>query len=328
MAKTVIGLFDDPRQAQNIIQAFVDDGFRREDIRTLTRQEEASVGMLSAYGVPEAEAQDYAEGLRRGGVVVLVDAADERADRAVAIMERYPAMDLEAQRGAEAARGRGRAGTREVETGEITVPVVEETLQVGTRQVRRGGVRLYTRVTERPVEETVRLRDETVHVERRPVDRPATEADFAAAQERTVEVTETDEEPVVRRQARVVEEVVVSKAAEEHTETVRDTVRRTEVEVEPVGAGQAREARGFDTYDADFRRHYTTGLASRGQPYEHWSPGYRYGYELASDRRYAGRDWTAIEPEARRDWEARHQGTWEEFKDTIRYAWDTVRGRR
>jgi uncharacterized protein (TIGR02271 family) len=328
MAKTVIGLFDDPRQAQNIIQAFVDDGFRREDIRTLTRQEEASVGMLSAYGVPEAEAQDYAEGLRRGGVVVLVDAADERADRAVAIMERYPAMDLEAQRGAEAARGRGRAGTREVETGEITVPVVEETLQVGTRQVRRGGVRLYTRVTERPVEETVRLRDETVHVERRPVDRPATEADFAAAQERTVEVTETDEEPVVRRQARVVEEVVVSKAAEEHTETVRDTVRRTEVEVEPMGAGQAREARGFDTYDADFRRHYTTGLASRGQPYEHWSLGYRYGYELASDRRYAGRDWTAIEPEARRDWEARHQGTWEEFKDTIRYAWDTVRGRR
>jgi hypothetical protein len=126
----------------------------------------------------------------------------------------------------------------------------------------------------------------------------------------------------------VVEEVVVSKAAEEHTETVRDTVRRTEVEVELVGAGQAREARGFDTYDADFRRHYTTGLASRGQPYEHWSPGFRYGYELASDRRYAGRDWTAIEPEARRDWEARHQGTWEEFKDTIRYAWDKVRGRR
>jgi uncharacterized protein (TIGR02271 family) len=328
MAKTVIGLFNDPRQAQHIIQALVDDGFRREDIRTLTRQEEASVGTLSAYGVPEAEAQDYAEGLRRGGAVVLVDAADERADRAAAIMERYPAMDLEAQRGAEAARGRGRAGTREGETGEIKVPVVEEELQVGTRQVRRGGVRLYTRVTERPVEETVRLRDETVHVERRPMDRPATEADFAAAHERTVEVTETDEEPVVRRQARVVEEVVVSKDVEEQTETVRDTVRRTEVEVEPLGAEHPREARGFDTYDADFRRHYTTSLASRGQPYERWSPGYRYGYELARERRYAGRDWTAVEPEARRDWEARHQGTWEEFKDTIRYAWDTVRGRR
>jgi uncharacterized protein (TIGR02271 family) len=324
----VIGLFDDPRQAQQVVHALVDDGFRREDIRTLTREEEASVGTLSAYGVPEAEAQYYTDGLRRGGTVVLVDAADDRADRAVAIMERAPAVDRETRPGAEATRERGRAGTRQGETGDVKVPVVEEELQVGTRQVQRGGVRLYTRMTERPVEETVRLRDETVHVERRPVDRPATEADVAAAKERTVEVTETDEEPVVRKQARVVEEVVVSKDVEERTETVRDRVRRTEVEVEPVGAEHAREARGFDAYDADFRSHYTTSLASRGHPYERWSPGYRYGYELAGDRRYAGRDWTAIEPEARRDWEARHQGTWDEFKDTIRYAWDKVRGRR
>ena len=320
MAKTVIGLFDDHREAQHIVHALVNDGFRREDIRTLTSQEEASVGTLSAEGVPEAEAQAYADAVRRGGALVRVDAADDRADRAVAIMEGSPAVDRETRTGAGAARERGRAGTREVETGDVKVPVVEEELQVGTRQVQRGGVRLYTRVTERPVEETVRLRDETVHVERRPVDRPATEADFAAATERTVEVTETDEEAVVRKQARVVEEVVVSKAVQEHTETVRDTVRRTEVEVEPVGAEHARETRGFDAYDADFRGHYTTSLASRGHPYERWSPGYRYGYELASDRRYAGRDWTALEPEARRGWEAQQKGTWEEFKDTVRYC--------
>jgi uncharacterized protein (TIGR02271 family) len=328
MAKTVIGLFDDHREAQPIVHALVDDGFRREDIRTLTRQEEASVGTLSAHGVPEAEAQAYAEAVRRGGAVVLVDAADDRANRAVAIMERSPAVDRETRTGADAARERGRAGAREVETGDVKVPVVEEELHVGTRQVQRGGVRLYTRVTERPVEETVRLRDETVHVERHPVDRPATEADVAAATERTVEVTETDEEAVARKQARVVEEVVVRKAQEEHTETVRDTVRRTEVEVEPMGAEHAREARGFDTYNTDFRSHYTTSLASRGHPYERWAPGYRYGYELASDRRYAGRDWAALEPEARRGWEAQQKGTWEEFKDTVRYAWEKVRGRR
>jgi len=332
MAKTVIGLFDDPRQAQQIVQALVDDGFRREDIRTMTSQEEASVGTLSAHGVPEAEAQQYAEGIRRGGVLVLVDAADDRADRAVAIMERTPAVEHEARLGAHVAREPGRSSTagerrREVETGDVTIPVVEEELQVGTRQVRRGGVRLYTRVTERPVEETVRLRDETVHVERRPVDRPATEADVAAATERTVEVTETDEEAVARKQARVVEEVVVRKDVEEHTETVRDTVRRTEVEVEPVGAEATREARGFETYETDFRQHYTTAASSRGQAYEHWAPAYRYGYTLAGDPRYRGRDWPAIEAEARRDWEQQHRGTWEEMKDAIRYAWDKVRGR-
>jgi len=153
---------------------------------------------------------------------------------------------------------------------------------------------------------------------------------FAAAQERTVEVTETAEEPVVRKQARVVEEVVVGKEQEERTETVRDTVRRTEVEVEPVGAEATREARGFEAYETDFRHHYTTTIASgsQGQTYERWTPAYRYGYDLASDRQYAGRDWAALEPEARRRWEAQQKGTWEEFKDTIRYAWDKVRGRR
>ena len=328
MAKTVIGLFDDRREAQQVVQALVEDGFRREDIHTVTSQEEASVGTLTARGVPETEAQYYAEGLRRGGALIIVEAADDRADRAVAIMERYPAVDLEGRTAAAPALERERAGTHKVETGDVNIPVVEEELQVGTRQVRRGGVRLYTHVTEQPVEETVRLREEHVTVERHPVDRPATNADLTAFKEGTIELTETAEEAVVSKQARVVEEVVVNKEATERTETVQETVRRTEVEVEPIGAEATREARGFATYETDFRHHYTTAAGGRGQPYEHWAPAYRYGYTLAGDPRYTGRDWPAIEADARRDWEQQHRGTWEEMKDAIRHAWDTVRGRR
>jgi uncharacterized protein (TIGR02271 family) len=219
-------------------------------------------------------------------------------------------------------------GHRTVEEGTVKMPVVEEDIQVGTRQVPRGGVRLYTRVTEQPVEQEVHLRDEQVRVERRPVDRPASEADLAAFKERSIEVTETDEEPVVRKQARVVEEVVVSKDVAEHTERVRDTVRRTEVEVEPIGTEQARGGNDFAAYESDFRTHYSTAFASRGSPYEHWAPAYRYGYDLASDPRARGRDWRTVEPEARHQWEARHQGTWDEVKDAVRYAWDKIRGRR
>ncbi|MDP8929197.1 MAG: YsnF/AvaK domain-containing protein [Actinomycetota bacterium] len=51
-----------------------------------------------------------------------------------------------------------------------------------------------------------------------------------AFRERTIEVSETDEEAVVEKEARIVEEVVVSKDAVEHEETVRDTVRRTDVD--------------------------------------------------------------------------------------------------
>jgi uncharacterized protein (TIGR02271 family) len=339
------------------------------------------IGALTDVGVPEEEAHYYAEGVRRGGVLIVVDADDQRAARAAEIMERTGAIDVDeraehwrqsgwarfdaaaspyraAERAAAASHRapeqhaeyaqdatpvrateplpeRHSAATshasqqpRGTDAGEVKIPVVEEQLQVGTRQVQRGGVRLYTRVAERPVEETVRLRDEQVTVERHPVDRPAGDADFAAFREGTIEVTETDEEAVVSKRARVVEEVVISKAVTERTETVRDTARRTEVEVEPLGADRPREARGFDAYEADFRSHYTTALAGRGAAYERWAPAYRYGYELARDRRYADRDWTAIEAEARQDWEAHHQGTWDEFKDAIRYAWDKVRGRR
>jgi hypothetical protein len=133
---------------------------------------------------------------------------------------------------------------------------------------------------------------------------------------------------VVLKQARVVEEVVVDKDVAERTETVRDTVRRTEVEVEPIGTEHASGVSGFSGYESDFRTHYSTAFASRGSPYEHWAPAYRYGYDLASDPRARDRDWAAVEPEARRQWEARHQGTWDEVKDAVRYAWDKIRGRR
>ena len=118
---------------------------------------------------------------------------------------------------------------------------MEEELQVGKRQVERGGVRVRSRVIERPVEEVVRLREERVRVERRPVNRPVTEADLRAFREGTIEVIEQAEEPVVSKQARVIEEVAVGKDVAERTETVRDTVRRTEVDVEETGSKKSKD---------------------------------------------------------------------------------------
>jgi len=131
----------------------------------------------------------------------------------------------------------------------------------------------------------------------------------------------------VNKQARVVEEVIIDKEASQRTQTVRDTVRRTEVDVEPAETQPTPRARDFAVYEPEFRTHYDTAFAPRGSPYDRWAPAYRYGYDLASDPHAAGRDWAALEPDARHAWEAHHQGTWETCKDTIRYAWETVRGR-
>jgi uncharacterized protein (TIGR02271 family) len=137
---------------------------------------------------------------------------------------------------AETRTATGVAATPGVESEAI--PVVEEDVRVGKRQVERGGVRVRSYVLERPVEKDVTLREERVDVERRPVDRPAGTLPEGAFRERSIEVTATAEEPVVQKEARVVEEVAVRKQAEERTETVRDTVRKTEVEVENLGTGR------------------------------------------------------------------------------------------
>lgn len=83
------------------------------------------------------------------------------------------------------------------------------------------------------------LREEHADVQRRAVDRPATEADLAAFQEGSIEVRESAEEAVVAKTARVVGEVEVGRTVTERQETIRDTVRESKVEVEQIGTGGA-----------------------------------------------------------------------------------------
>lgn len=167
-----------------------------------------------------------------------------------------PAADITLRNGAVLVRGVGGA-MRETTTkatspgagattmtgaaGEVTLPVIEERIAIGKRQVERGGVRVQQHITERPVEETISLREEHVHVERRPVNQPIDATNMEAFKEGVIEVTETSEEAVVSKQARVVEEVVVGKEVTEHQETIRDTVRRSEVEVEEFDANTSTE---------------------------------------------------------------------------------------
>lgn len=129
--------------------------------------------------------------------------------------------------------GTPRAAT-ENSTEEERIPLVEERLVVGKREVESGGIRVRSRIVEAPVSEQVRLREEHVDVERRPVDKRVDDAD-GLFKERTVEMSETGEEAVVGKEARVREEVVVRKDVDQHVEQVSDTVRKTEVDVEELG---------------------------------------------------------------------------------------------
>jgi uncharacterized protein (TIGR02271 family) len=269
-------------------------------------------GALMAAGVPEEHAQYYVEGIRRGGTLVTVRASDEMADRAAEILSRHNAIDIderatqwrssgwtaETATAATARTTERRDTTRAAREEQAAIPVVEEQLHVGKRQVQRGGVRVYQHVTERPVEEQVELREEQVRVERRPVNQPAEAATMNRAfKEGTIEVTETAEIPVVQKEARVTEEVAIRKDVDTRTETVRDTVRKTDVEVEQVGSQQGQVV---DTFVA----------------------------ELARDQRFRGRDWDTVEPDARRAFEQRYPGNrWDQFKDAVHQRYERARAK-
>lgn len=323
MARTIAAVFDSRPEAERVAQALESEGIDRRRIRiadTSTRQEyerggeRRSGGFWSwLFGGDEddgawsSDVDYYDEGIGRGGAILTVDADDARAVRVQELLE---------ARGGRVEAAAGQAPARS--SGEQVIPVVEEQLRIGKRAVTGGGVRIYTRVTEQPVEEDVQLREERVHVDRRPVDR-AIPAGADAFRERTFEVEETREEPVVAKEARIIEEVVVTKDVQDRSARVRDTVRRTDVEVD--------RSEG-DDYESDFRAHCTNAFGSQGLTYEQCAPAYRFGYSLGSDARSTQSDWRATEAEARRRWEERNPGTWDRFSSAIHYAWERARGRR
>ena len=135
------------------------------------------------------------------------------------------------QRAGSPAAARGPSGMEEV------IPLGEEVLEVSKRTENRGTARVRRYVVETPVERQVTLLSEKVVVERR---RPVSdEVTGEVLTEMTVEVIETSEVPVVGKRTRLREEIVVRTERTQQVETVRETVRRDEVEIQ-----QPRRQRG------------------------------------------------------------------------------------
>lgn len=230
---------------------------------------------LTTNGVPHDDARAYAEGVRRGHALIAVRCDDDEVDRVVDILDDDNVLDLDERQDAWRSEGWSHQGSGVADLGasattsagmmgsgmtdgsamrdrdsfqddrlyaqgsrsdrDEVIPVAEEELHVGKREVSHGRVRIRSHVTERPVQEQVSLREERVSVERRPVEgtmRAGSVNDGDLFRERSIEMEERAEEAVVSKEARVVEEVVVRKDADQRTQTVSDTVRKTEVEVD------------------------------------------------------------------------------------------------
>jgi len=326
MANAVVAVFDQYTEAQSTVNELLVAGFEENEVK------------LNAEGTPEPERdtarssgvkgffqdlfgkgkeddddiQRYDEAVRHGNyVVTAIASTEERSELASELMSHHHPIDLDERpdegrgmQGKQASSGIGMQSSTEAKS----VPVIEEEVKIGKREVSSGGVRIFKNVYEVPVEEDVTLRDERVTVERVPVDKPVDQADLNAFKEGTIEFRERTEEPVISKKARVVEEVRVGKEVSERTEKIRETAKRTDVRVERTG-------------DDPYRRHWQQNYASQGGRYEDWAPGYEYGSAAATSELYRGRPFEEIEPQLRTEWETKHpESKWERFKESIKHA--------
>jgi len=199
-------------------------------------------------GEPDHDTSIYDRSVEAGASVVTVKVPETDVERVTAILERHSPIDIDEQAAAySTATGATTTttttttatapgvGARAQETavrkdGGESIELAEEQLNVGKRLVNRGTTRIRRFVVETPVEEAVTLHSERVSIQRRPL-AAGTAVPDGSFTDRTIEVTETDEEAVVAKTVRVKEEVIISKEANERVETVRDTVRREDVEI-------------------------------------------------------------------------------------------------
>ncbi|UYZ59502.1 YsnF/AvaK domain-containing protein [Hymenobacter latericus] len=250
-----------------------------------TTNDDSISGFFRSLFTSDDEVSRYSEVARRGAMVTVHASDQMEAQRAAEVLDRCGAVDVDeraqqyrsgwtgmgAQSMSQQSMGQQQnltAGTDATASGtssrdmvgrgadvtDQSIPIIEENLQVGKREVETGAMRLRSRIVERPVEEHLRLRQEHAWIERNPVNRPASEADIQNFREGEIEITERAEVPVVNKEARVVEEVRLGKEVEERDETIRDTVRRTDVDVERLNSDDPMRQRRASSDQDDLNR--------------------------------------------------------------------------
>jgi stress response protein YsnF len=235
MTTSIIGLFENSNIASKVQGALTRAGFKKDAVEIIENVAASRItSRLVEAGYEKDKAESYGKAMQKGGALIVAEAPDDKADEALDMMRSFKALSPEAL-----LEKLGNQTPEETQSAQV----IEEELEVGVARTT-GGKRLKTEVSEREVQETVTLREETVEAERTKVDRvlKPEEAD-KAFQGTTVEMTATTEKPVVSKQAHVVEEVSLSKQSGERDVTVSGTVRRQDVTVEEIDGKAGKAAK-------------------------------------------------------------------------------------
>jgi hypothetical protein len=149
MASLVVGLFEQRSDAESALTDLVNNNFDRAHINLKEAYPEDAQHSLARLrhelegeGVPESDAKLYEEGVRAGDILAAAHTSDDQAELAREIMNRHGALDIH---DASMQRVGSAAG--------LSSAMTERNDAIGKREIQRGGVRIFQRTEERPVEE-------------------------------------------------------------------------------------------------------------------------------------------------------------------------------
>ncbi|WP_053070682.1 DUF2382 domain-containing protein [Halomonas sp. PR-M31] len=276
MKQSIIAAFKTQNRAEEALEALLDAGFSRNDTRLMsladTHTDSSSkdksnedkslgqkIGEMFGMGDDDKDSSKSDDQHGQNKDAIRVDVDDEAdAERAQDIIKHFEPTGVDRRsaddlgkssglhdsertlgdRSTAGALGATGSHASDQRNNETVVPVVEEELEIGKRETTQGGVNVTSRNYEESVKEDVNLHEEHTDVSSRPVDRKATKEDLAFG-EVNLEERDTREEVVVNKEARVVEEVVVSREGSNRTKTIEEDLRRTDVDVEHVAEDDA-----------------------------------------------------------------------------------------
>lgn len=274
MPRTITALFDTRVDAEAGRQRLLEADLHADHVRihdktsigeagySSDRQPGMWASIKNAF-LPDEDRHIYEEGVRRGGFLLTADVEESQINGAVQALDdvhlqgvdiderasqwksqgwQPPAPGLDTASAATGSSASQNLSAQHIGANEARFNVIEEQLIVGRREVDRGGVRVRSYVTETPVHEQIRLRNERISVERRPVDQVIDDVG-SAFKERTFEVIEAGEEAVVSKNARVVQEVMIKKTSDKRVEVINETVRRTDVDVQKIDSENVNKSR-------------------------------------------------------------------------------------
>lgn len=251
------------------------------------------VGVLVDAGLPEEHAGYYAEGVRRGGTLVSVESADSEVNRVIDILDHHDPVDINER--VSTWRQSGWTG-------------FDPNADLSTYQ--KPAASRYEEYTREPRSSaTVNPASENLHSTGSSYPTPNTGSPAT--------------EDMISDRARINQAARGGSTGDWST----STQKQGGGSYAAAGSGSTTwNPKDVASYDSAFHNHYQNHFANSGYTFEQFQPAYRYGYTLANDNRFRGRDWAEIEPDARIYWTSHYADSpWEQFKDAVRHGWQEVK---